>query len=91
MPRPILGVSPGRLVLIGFLLLVAALVMGSFASWAVQPLAWAGVGLLILSYVLFFTGTGRSMERRWRGRIIEDDPPRRDGPLARLSRWLSRR
>ena len=69
--------SPGSLVLGGIGLLVTAWVMKLFHLFTGTAglLGWGGVGLFILAYILYFTGPRRTVERRWRQRSIDDDPP----------------
>ncbi len=86
-----IGISPGRLLLTGIVLLLAAMVLRSAIPGIAGPLTWTGVGLFIAAYVIFFTRPRRSIERRWRGRSIEDGPPSgRRNPLERLWRWVNR-
>ena len=81
--------SPGRFLLAGIALLVAALVLRSTIPGIAGPMTWAGVGLFITAYILFFTRARRPMERRWRGRSMEDASPTRF--LERLRTWLGGR
>jgi hypothetical protein len=69
--------SPAWLVVAGIGLLLASWVMRLFHLFpgAAGPLGWGGVALFILAYILYFTGPRRTVERRWRQRSIEDDPP----------------
>lgn len=86
-----IGVSPGRLLLTGIVLLLAAMVLRSAIPGITGPLTWTGVGLFIAAYVIFFTRPRRSTERRWRGRSIEATlPPGRRNRLERLWRWMTR-
>lgn len=80
--------SPARLLVIGVLLLFAALVLNGPAPAFAAPAAWLGIGLLVTAYILFFTKPRRTVERRWRGQVIEDQP--QEGPLERFWRWLTR-
>ena len=80
--------SPGRLVVIGAALLVAALLFVLVLPAFAQPTLWIGVGLFIVAYLLFFTKPRRTMEKRWRGQSIEDEPEL--GPLQRFWRWVTR-
>ncbi|MBI2871809.1 MAG: hypothetical protein HYY00_01295 [Chloroflexi bacterium] len=67
--------SPGLLMVAGLALLVAAVVLRALFPPAAGPAAWAGVGLLVLAYIAFFAKPRFFMEKRWRGRIIEDPNP----------------
>jgi len=71
-------VSPGKLAVIGLVLLV----IGAF--W-VRPLIWVGLGFLVGAYLLFFVKP-RSipMEKRWRGQAIEPEGSSWD----RFRQWL---
>ena len=65
------SISPGRVMLFGLVLLLSALVVGSFFPVATGYLAWAGLLISIVGYgmVLAKPPTG---EKRWRGQILED-------------------
>ncbi|MDA0734956.1 MAG: hypothetical protein O2909_10155 [Chloroflexi bacterium] len=71
-------VSPGKLAVIGLVLLL----IGAF--W-VRPLIWVGLGFLVGAYLLFFVKP-RSipMEKRWRGQAIEQEVTYWD----RFRRWF---
>jgi len=68
-------------------LLVAALVMRSVAPRLVGPLAWGGIALFIVAYAMFFIRSGTRVEKRWRGRPLEEP---REGLLEWLRRWWRR-
>jgi hypothetical protein len=95
-PRPprsssrfgLLQVSPGRLMLIGLASLFIALISLSLLPMLAAPSAWVGIGLFIVAYVLFFLKPRRTVERRWRGQLIEDEPG--DNGLTRFWRWVTR-
>lgn len=78
--------TPGRLLIAGVVLLVLALALSSL-GW-MPYLAWTGIGLIIASYVVYFTKPRRTIERRWRGQLIEDEPE--PNPWQRLWRWITR-
>ena len=80
--------SSGRLMMVGVVLIVSALLLLGVAPALAAPAAWLGIGLLITGYVVYFTKPRRPVERRWRGEIIEDDPE--PNGLLRLWRWLTR-
>ena len=65
------SISPGRVMLIGLVLLLSSLVVGFFVPGATGYLAWAGLLISIVGYglVLAKPPTG---EKRWRGQILED-------------------
>ena len=73
-------ISPGKIMLAGLILFVAA------ALW-IRPLVWVGLGMVIVAYLLFFVSPRSvSHERRWRGRAVEEY----ESPWQRVKRWLSR-
>ena len=85
--------TPGRLFQVGVVLLVVAVVV----NWIdvnlmgislAAPIAYVGVALFIIAYVSFFTRPRRTVERRWRGQVL-DDPPG-SGSASRLWRWITR-
>jgi hypothetical protein len=81
------SVSPGRLLLIGVVTLLAGLLL-PFPYGLSKFIAWLGVGLFVSSYVLFFARPDRTVERRWRGQSMEDIVP--PSSLERFWRWLTR-
>ena len=74
MPR----LSPGKLLLAGFLVFV----MGAFV-W--PPGIWIGLGMVVVAYLLFFV-TPRSMsnEKWWRGKRMDEV----QSPWDRVKNWL---
>ena len=80
--------SPGWLLTAGVALLIGALLLTMFGVSFAAPVAWLGVGLFVLAYVLFFARPRRTVDRRWRGQSIEDEPP--PGGLGRVWRWITR-
>jgi hypothetical protein len=81
------SVSPGRLLIIGVVVLLLGLLL-PLPDGISKFVAWAGVGLFVLSYVLFFAQPRRTVERRWRGQSMEDIAP--PSQLERFWRWLTR-
>jgi hypothetical protein len=77
--------------LTGVMLFLAALVMRAFMPSTVGPLVWAGLALFVLAYVLFFVrpnvSAGGGVEKRWRGRPVDDSSP---SAWSRVKRWFSR-
>ena len=67
--------SPGRLMLAGVVFLLATLLFHTFLPWTVAPLAVAGVVLFVVGYGMFFVKPRSRHEKRWRGKVIEDDDP----------------
>ena len=73
--------SPGKLMLAGLAIFILAAVF-SWTLWI-----WIGLGILVASYLLFFVKPRSiSIEKRWRGRPVEDYQSTWD----RLKRWLKR-
>ena len=76
--RRVPTVSPGKLAVAGILLLL----LGLF----IKPLIWAGLGLLVGAYLLFFVKPrSSSYDKRWRGQLLEDQP---SSTWEQLKRWL---
>ena len=86
-PRVTFDFSPGRLLVIGVLLLAGALVLKLIGVGFAAPFAWVGIALFVVAYILFFTKPRRTVERRWRGQSIEDLPA--PSQLGRFFRWIS--
>jgi hypothetical protein len=78
--------TTGKLLLAGVVLLVLSPILGTVGL--MEPAAWIGIGLIIASYVIYFTRPRRLTERRWRGQLIEDEP--QPNAWQRLWRWLTR-
>ncbi len=85
--RPSFDFSPGRLAVIGAVLLLVAVVLLTFGLGFAAPFAWVGIGLFVVAYIRFFTKPRRSVDRMWRGQSIED-PPSPSAP-ARWWRWIT--
>ena len=80
-------ISPSKLMLGSFALLLLALILGLLGVGSVVHLVVAGLVLFVIAYALFFVRPGGSLssyEKRWRGRPIED----RLTVVDRLKRWL---
>ena len=86
-PRFSFDLSPGRLFLIGLVVLVGVLLATMFGFGFAAPFAWIGIGLFVVAYIRFFTKPRRNVDRRWRGQSIEDPPP--PSSANRLWRWIS--
>ena len=78
-------VSAGKVMLAALGLLVVALVLNATGG-PVMLFVGLGLGLVVVAYVLFFLNPGSMrFEKRWRGRLIEDDHV----PFwGRFKRWL---
>ena len=73
------SITPGKILLMGlFVFIVTALLQ--------SVLIWVGLALLVVGYLLFFvTPRNISLEKRWRGESIEDQP---ESQWDRLKRWI---
>ncbi len=69
------AISPGRLFIAGVSLLLLALFLRTAVSGVSGPLTMAGIGLFVVAYILFFARSRPPVERRWRGRSMEDEQP----------------
>ena len=78
--------TAGKVLLAGIVLLFLSPVLWSIGL--MELAAWTGIGLIIASYVIYFTKPRRAVERRWRGQPLEDEPEQ--NALQRLWRWLTR-
>ncbi|PKB81230.1 MAG: hypothetical protein BZY88_06955 [SAR202 cluster bacterium Io17-Chloro-G9] len=76
------SISPGKVMLGGLIIFVVAALLGF------SPLIWLGLAILVGAYLLFFVKPGSSrLEKRWRGRTVEED----DGSnVDKLKKWLRR-
>ena len=73
------SITPGKLMLIGVILLIVG-----FKFW---PLIWVGLAILAGGYMMYFVAPRTiSHEKRWRGRSVEADAPR--SQWDRLKRWI---
>ena len=81
--------SPGRVMLIGFVLLLSTLLIMPFVDGVAGYLAWAGLLLCIIGYGMFLARPP-SVEKRWRGRPLGTERRSRFGiALDRIRRRLS--
>ncbi len=79
-------VSPAKLMLVSFVVLLVAALLNVFNTPAVSPVFGVGLALFIVAYILFFLPSSRSRtERRWRGRPVDDG---RRSWTFRLRRWF---
>ncbi len=81
--------SSSRLIVIGAVLLLLAVLVSVILPGFLGPFVWLGLILFILIYALYFARPGSSPEKRWRGRAIEPSPRENSG-WSRLQRWLKR-
>ena len=67
-----LSMSPGRIMLIGFVLLMAALIAVPFGIGIVGYVAFAGLIIFIIGYALVLARPPK-IEKRWRGQPMDMD------------------
>ena len=81
-----LKISASKLMLASFGLLIFALILNLAGVAHVVYLVAAGLVLFVIAFALFFVrpGPSSSYEKRWRGRVIEDQPRLWD----RIKGWL---
>lgn len=81
--------SSGRLMFIGLALLLSAILVSAIFPGFLGPVVWLSLIFFILGYVLFFARPSGGPEKRWRGRVIEQDSPTRaSGLWRRIQRWF---
>ena len=79
-------ISPAKLMLVSFVILLVAALLNVFNTPAVSPVFGVGLALFIVAYILFFLPSSRPrVERRWRGRSVDYG---RRAWASRLRRWL---
>lgn len=78
--------SPGRIILVAICLLLSALFLGSVIPGLTVWLGWMGLILFIVGYGMFFTRPRQPVEKRWRGRSIEDGESLWDRLRGRIPR-----
>ncbi len=85
--------TSGRLMFIGLALLLSAILVSAIFPGFLGPIVWLGLIAFILGYVLFFARPSAGLEKRWRGRVIEQEPPAWSGGgwWSRLQRRFRRR
>ena len=86
--RP-LSITPGRVMLIGFVLLLSALIVVPFGFGVVGYIAWAGLIIFIIGYALVLARPPK-IEKRWRGEVVDVDPSEQSW-LERMRRKVFRR
>lgn len=76
------SVSPGKVMLGGLVIFLIG------ALW-VGLLIWIGLAVLVAAYLLFFVRPGSaSLEKRWRGRSVENDGEEHGTAVGKLKKWL---
>ena len=83
------SISPGRVMLVGFLLLLSFLVVRPFSAGLAGYVAWAGLIVFIVGYGMVLARPPK-IEKRWRGESIEMDDPGGSW-LERMRRRIMRR
>ena len=78
-------ISAGKIMLTSFALLLLAMILSFMGIGNVVLLVAAGLVLFVIAYALFFVRPSASYEKRWRGRVIEDQPT----VWGRVKRWLN--
>jgi hypothetical protein len=81
-------ISPWRLFIAGVSFLLIALILRTTVQGLSGPLIMVGIGLFVAAYILFFIRSGPSVERRWRGRSMEDQ--RSPTLWDKLRDWIGR-
>ena len=66
------SLSPGRVMLIGLLLLLSMLIVMQFVPGIPGLLAWAGLLIFIVGYGMVLAKPPK-MEKRWRGQSMEEN------------------
>ena len=67
------SISPGRIMLFGFVLLLSFLLVRPFSAGVAGMLAWAGLIIFIVGYGMVLVRPPK-IEKRWRGESIEMEP-----------------
>lgn len=69
------GISPGRIMLVALVILLAAFLLRPLIPGMFGLLAWAGLIIFIVAYGLFFVKPSKPYpSKKWRGRYIDDEP-----------------
>ena len=84
------SLSPGRVMLIGFVILLSTLLVMPFVGGVPGLLAWAGLIICIIGYGMFLARPPKT-EKRWRGRPLQttDERSRIRSAFDRIRRRLS--
>jgi len=77
--------SSGKVMLAGIALILIAVLLSAFVPGRVNLAMWAVLILVVIAYGLFFVRPGVQYERRWRGRLVEEEQV---SLFDRLRRWL---
>jgi hypothetical protein len=87
--RPLKGfkINLGKLMLASFALLLIVLTVGTLGIGNLTIFLIAGLVMFVIAYFLLFVGSSGispGYEKRWRGRLIEENP----SAWERFKRWL---
>ena len=80
------SITPGRVMLTGFILLLVGVLVNAFASGPIGYLGWVGLLVFIIGYGMVLARPPK-IEKRWRGQLI-DDP--KESWLERVRRRIRR-
>ena len=83
------SISPGRIMLLGFVLLLSFLLVRPFNGGVAGMLAWAGLIIFIIGYGMVLVRPPK-IEKRWRGQSVEIGSSG-DSWLDRIRRRFTRR
>ncbi len=64
--------SPGRILAASLVLVLGALLLRGAAPDVMTILFWLGLIGFIAAYAMFFVHWGNKADKRWRGRVVED-------------------
>ena len=85
----LLSISPGRIMLFGFVLILSFLLVKPFSAGVAGMLAWAGLIIFIIGYGMVLVRPPK-IEKRWRGEPIDMEPSGGSW-LARIRRRITGR
>ena len=80
------SISPGRVMLLGFVLILSALLVIPLVGGRAGLLGWAGLIIFIIGYGMVLVRPPK-VQKKWRGEPIEDD----SSWLDRIRRRITRR
>ena len=80
------SITPGRVMLMGFVLLLTGVLVNAFASGPIGYLGWVGLLVSIIGYGMVLAKPPK-IEKRWRGQLI--DAPK-ESWLERVRRRIRR-
>ena len=83
------SISSGRIMLLGFVLLLSFLIVRPFSAGVAGMLAWAGLIIFIIGYGMVLVRPPK-IEKRWRGQSVEMRPSGGSW-LDRIRRRITRR